>query len=286
MRAALVVAMALAACRPAGSDTLRVGTRTRHYEVFVPTDTPGLPLVIALHGRGGTGRQMERFTHFDDVAAREQFVIVYPDAIDHHWNDARQGMDSGVDDAAFIAALIDEMAAQHHIDRRRVYVTGISNGGMMSYTLACTLSDRIAAIAPVAGDLPSAPCRPARPISVLAINGTDDPLVPYTGGTAGRGGEVLSAQASTDLFAMSAGCAAPTSTLEPDTVPSDGTRTRARHYACPAPLDVELLTIEHGGHTWPGAAQYLPKALIGPVSRDFNASDRIWAFFATQTPGE
>jgi len=78
------------------------------------------------------------------------------------------------------------MAATHHIDRHRVYVTGMSNGAMMSYTLACELSDRITAIAPVAGDLPAVPCRPARPISVLAINGTADPLVPYTGGTAGK----------------------------------------------------------------------------------------------------
>ena len=94
---------------------------------------------------------------------------------------------------------------------------------------------------------------------MLAINGTDDPLVPYTGGTAGRGGQVLSAEASTDAFATRAGCTAPTSALEPDTAPHDGTRTRARRYGCPSPLDVELLTIEHGGHTWPGGAQYLPR---------------------------
>jgi len=98
--AALVVAASVAACRPAGSETLRVGNHARTYELFVPTDTPNLPLVIALHGRGSTGRQMERFTHFDDVAAREQFVVVYPDAIDHHWNDSRAGMSTGVDDVA------------------------------------------------------------------------------------------------------------------------------------------------------------------------------------------
>jgi polyhydroxybutyrate depolymerase len=282
VRLAYLVCVALAACRPAGSSTLHVGGLARHYEVFVPTDTPGLPLVIALHGRGGTGRQMERFTRLDDVAAREQFVVVYPDAIDHHWNDARAGTQTGVDDVAFIAALIDEMAARYQIDRKRVFVTGMSNGAMMSYTLGCELSDRIVAIAPVAGDLPAVTCRPARPVSVLAINGTADPFVPYGGGTAGRGGQVLSAEASTDRFAQVAGCTAPTVTLEPDADGGDGTRTRARRYACPAPLDVELLTIEHGGHTWPGAAQYLPKALIGPVSRDFNASDRIWAFFAAK----
>lgn len=273
---ALALCAVLAACRPAGSSTLQVGNRTRHYEVFVPSDTPNLPLVIALHGRGSTGKQMERFTHFDDVAAREQVVVVYPDAIDHHWNDSRLGTSDGVDDVAFIAALIDDMAARHHIDRHRVYVTGMSNGAMMSYTLGCTMADRIAAIAPVAGDLPTAPCRPARPISVLAINGTDDPFVPYGGGTAGRGGEVLSAPASTDAFAMIDGCAAPVSARE------GTTQTIARSYACPGNLAVELLTIEHGGHTWPGGPQYLPKVVIGATSHDFDASERIWRFFASR----
>jgi polyhydroxybutyrate depolymerase len=279
---ALVILAALAACRPAGSETLRAGGRTRHFEEFVPTDKPGMPLVIALHGRGSTGKQMERFTHLDDVAAREQFVVVYPDAIDHHWNDARAGQDTGIDDVAFIAGLIDEMAARHGIDRSRVFVTGMSNGAMMSYTLACALSDRIVAIAPVAGDLPAVPCHPARPISVLAINGTSDPFVPYGGGTAGRGGRVLSAEASTDTFALRDGCAAPATATEPDLDPTDGVHARDRRYTCPDRLAVELVTLDGGGHTWPGGPQYLPVRLIGPTSRDFDASDRIWAFFAAR----
>lgn len=276
----LLLCSLLAACRPAGSSTLKVGNRARHFDVFAPSDAPNLPLVIALHGRGSTGKQMERFTHFDEIAAREQFVVVYPDAIDHHWNDARIGQDTGVDDVAFIAALIDEMAARYHIDRHRVYVTGMSNGAMMSYTLGCTMADRIVAIAPVAGDLPAGPCRPARPISVLAINGTADPFVPYDGGTAGRGGQVLSAPASTDAFAKADGCAPPTTARE------GATQTIARHYACPGPLAVELLTIEHGGHTWPGGPQYLPKVVIGPTSHDFDASDRIWQFFDSRASRE
>jgi polyhydroxybutyrate depolymerase len=282
LRFAWVLIALAGACRPAGSETLRTGGRTRHFEAFVPSDTPGLPLVIALHGRGSTGRQMERFTHLDDIAAREQFVVVYPDAIDHHWNDSRAGQDTGVDDVAFIASLIDEMAARHHIDRSRVFVTGISNGAMMSYTLACELSDRIAAIAPVAGDLPAVPCHPARPISVLAINGTADPFVPYAGGIAGRGGRVLSAEASTDAFALRDGCSAPATAPEPDVDPTDGVRSRDRRYACPDRLAVELVTVDGGGHTWPGGPQYLPRLVIGPTSRDFDASERIWAFFAAR----
>jgi polyhydroxybutyrate depolymerase len=275
---ALVILAALAACRPPGSSTLQVNGVTRHFEEFVPTDTPGMPLVIALHGRGSTGKQMERFTHLDDIAAREQFAVVYPDGIDHRWNDGRQP--TGIDDVAFIAHLIDDMAARHAIDRSRVFVTGMSNGAMMSYRLACDLSDRIVAIAPVAGDLPTGPCKPVRPVSVLAINGTDDPLVPYAGGVAGRGGTVLSSPDSTEFFARADGCTDTITRDEPDPAPDDGVRSHDRRYRCPARLDVELVTLEGGGHTWPGGPQYLPKVLIGPTSRDFDASERIWEFFS------
>ena len=258
----------------------------RHYELFVPSDTPGMPLVIVLHGNGGTGRQIERHTSFDRIAAREHFVVVYPDAVDRHWNDGRPEVDNGVDDVAFIASLIDEIATKHAIDRKRVYVTGMSNGGIMSYRVACDLADRIAAIAPVTGNLPAAiRCEPRVPVSVLAINGTEDPLVPYAGGTVGRNrGSVLSAALSTAHFATHAGCGPATGTVdEPDANPADGSRTRRTSYACPAPVTVELLTLDGAGHTWPGGSQYLPKLLIGGTSRDFDGAERIWDFFSMHT---
>ena len=282
MRLAILACLAAVGCRHAGSETLKVGTTGRHYEVFVPSDAQDLPLVIALHGGGSTARQMEKFSRFDEVAAREGFVVVYPDGIDHHWSDGR--IPNGVDDVAFIGALIDEMATLHHIDRHRVYATGISNGGMMSYRLACDLPDRIAAIAPVAGNVPAVvPCTPGHPVSVLAINGTADPLVPYGGGQVVKTrGAVLAASASVAIFARADGCGDATSTEEPDTAPDDGSRTTRTQFACPGKLDVELLTLTGGGHTWPGGVQYLPKRFIGPVSRDFDATERIWSFFAAR----
>lgn len=282
--AALALALALVGCRPTGSTTLEVGGRARHFDVFAPPGGPGMPLVIVLHGNGGTGPQMRRFTHLDAIAAREQFVVVYPDAVGHHWNDGRPELASGVDDVAFVASLIDEMARRYAIDRHRVYVTGISNGAIMSYRLACELGDRIAAIAPVAGDLPRVPpCTPPAPVSVLAINGTADPLVPYGGGEIGRGrGTVLSAAASTALFAHRAGCGpAYSETALPDRDPDDGTRSELATYtACPPGVAVELVTVEHGGHTWPGGVQYLPRIAIGATARDFDGSELIWQFFA------
>ncbi len=275
-----------------GSETLRVGSpgttgiAGRHYELFVPSDTPNLPLVIALHGGRGNAKQMEKFIRLDEVAAREGFVVVYPDGIGHQWNDGRQQISTGQDDVAFISALIDEMIAKHHVDPHRVYVTGISNGGMMSYRLACDLPDRIVAIAPVVGNVPSAvPCKPAHPISVLAINGTADPLVPYNGGQVAKTrGAVLAARDSVAIFAAADGCGAASSTDEPDTDPDDGSRTTRTQFACPGKRAVELLTLTGAGHTWPGRAQYLPKFVIGPVSRDFDATERIWEFFVDHTP--
>jgi polyhydroxybutyrate depolymerase len=280
----------LAACHdPAGSETLVVGTAGtggRHYEQFVPSDTPNLPLVIALHGGRGNGRQMEKFSKLDEIAAREGFVVVYPDGVGHQWNDGRAEISTGQNDVAFISALIDEMIAKHHIDPKRVYVTGISNGGMMSYRLACDLADRIVAIAPVAGNIPAIPpCNPSRAVSVLAINGTMDPLVPYDGGQVLKTrGAVLGAPVSVARFAAADGCSAPVTTDEADVDASDGSTTRRTAYACPGKLGVELLSIIGGGHTWPGGSQYLPKAFIGTVSRDFDASERIWKFFVDHTP--
>ena len=303
----LAIALGLIACHsasvaPRDDGTLDVHGQRRHYELFVPTTGTGMPLVIALHGHFGTGKQMERFTRFDEVAAREQFVVAYPDGaemergglgptrgIDRGWNDGRSEISNGADDVGFIAALIDELAANHGIDRGRVYVTGISNGAMMSYRLACDLGDKIVAIAPVAGNVPVTDvtaCHPKAPISVLAINGDADPLVPYAGGqTAKVRGAVMSATASTQLFATADGCGpAQPAVDEPDKDPNDGARPRHIEYACSPPLAVELVTIVGGGHTWPGAAQYLPAAVIGPVDRDFDATERIWQFFVERKP--
>jgi polyhydroxybutyrate depolymerase len=258
----------------------------RHHELFVPVDTPNLPLVIALHGNGGTGKRMEQLTQLDRIAAREQFIVVYPDGVDRHWNDGRPELETGVDDVAYIRALIDELAERHSIDRSRVYVTGLSNGAMMAFRLGCDLADRIAAIAPVTGNIPAAiRCEPTQPVSLLLINGTADPLVPYEGGVVGarigrHRGSVLGTAMSVEHFAQVAHCDSPQTTDEPDLDPADGTRTRRTRYTCPAGVGVELLTVDGGGHTWPGGPQYLPARAIGLVSRDFDASERIWEFFA------
>jgi polyhydroxybutyrate depolymerase len=280
----LVIAVWLAACHHDAAVTLAGPLENRHYEVYVPPNLPpGRPLVVVLHGNGGDGHQMRRFAHFDDLAARDGFVVAYPDGIGRHWNDGRPELATDVDDVEFLRALIEDLAVRYAVDRRRIYVTGMSNGAIMAYRLACEMSDRIAAIAPVAGELDEVPaCASGPPISVLAINGTADPIVPFAGGVVGRNrGHVHAAGESVAVFARRAGCSIARASEDlPDNDPDDNTRSqRTRYTECQVGLAVDLVTVENGGHTWPGAQQYLPKGLIGPVSRDFDASVLIWQFF-------
>jgi polyhydroxybutyrate depolymerase len=128
---------------------------------------------------------MEVTTHFDDQATKSGFVVAYPDGFDQSWNAGSCCADAqsqNIDDVAFIRQLIDRLVNDGHIDPKRVFVTGFGAGAMMAHRLACELSDRIAAIASVAGALVANICKPNRPISVLEIHGTQDGFVPYAGG--------------------------------------------------------------------------------------------------------
>jgi polyhydroxybutyrate depolymerase len=270
----------------------------RTYGIHVPPSfgkTGPMPLVIALHGGGGTGEKMEKLTlgGLNRLSDREGFVVVYPDGIEEHWNDGREKVKyrahrEKIDDVGFLSALIDHLAAGGNIDKKRVYVTGISNGAMMSNRLACELTGRIRAIAPVAGNMPYdlAPrCSPSRPIPVLMISGTQDPMMPWTGGEAHflrlKFGKVLSVPETIKFWVAHNRCApAPAVTREPDKNPQDGTRVRKETYAgCETGTEVILYTVEGGGHTWPKGYRYLPEGLIGKTSEDIDANELIWSFF-------
>ena len=155
------------------------------------------PLLVGLHGGTGWGTQFEANSGFDRLAEANGFVVVYPDGIGIGRNNDRlrtwnagiccgPAQKSGVDDVAFVSQLIDEISGTHHIDPNRIFVTGHSNGAMLSYRLACELSDKIAAAAVVAGTLAVQPCTPSRPVSFMEIHGTADRNVPIDGGTGDR----------------------------------------------------------------------------------------------------
>ncbi|MBX7220458.1 MAG: hypothetical protein K1Y36_10975 [Blastocatellia bacterium] len=280
----------LAAKKGLLSGSITVGGLERTYRLYVPKAIQkqnATPLVIVLHGGGGDGKGMVTLTHFNDVAEREKFIAVYPDGLNKSWNDGREDKpgQADVDDVGFISALIDKLGTEYNVDQRRIFATGMSNGGFFSNRLGCQLSNKIAAIAPVAGAFPDFSTTPlyapAGPLPVLLINGTDDPLVLYNGGfVAGNRGKSLSVAATVALWVKAGGCSpTPEVTLLPDTA-NDGTQARREVYnGCSHNAQVVLITVQNGGHTWPGGFQYLPQIIIGKTSRDFDASETIWEFF-------
>ncbi len=266
-----------------------VGDLTRNYLLHVPKLLPSsgkAPLVLVLHGGGGRDWNMPGFTHFDDLADEEGFFVAYPDSYNRNWNDTR-GM-STADDVAFIRALIDELARSHPIDSRRVYATGISNGGFFSNRLACDLTDKIGAIASIAATMPETlvpVCKPSRPISVMFIQGTKDPLVPINGGNIGfqlgrsRGQNISLADAVKFWRTQDRISSQPIEENLPDHV-DDGTHVRRETWSGGKDnTEVIVYTVEGGGHTWPGGPQYLPKLIVGVASQNLDATHAIWEFF-------
>jgi polyhydroxybutyrate depolymerase len=248
--------------------------------------------VIALHGHYANGPGQEVLSHLAEVADDGCFLAVFPDGIARSWNDARGvggAAEEKIDDIGFIALLIDRLIADHGADPSQIYLAGMSNGAMMSHTAACALSDRIAGFAAVAGNLPEAlassdRCAAARPMTVLLFAGTEDPLVPFGGGSVARShGRVLSAEASAAFWAARSRCDGDPERAElPDRDPEDGTRIRTVAWRrCELGQEVALYIIDGGGHTWPGGWPYLGRWLVGRTSRELDASVEIWREFSS-----
>ena len=269
------------------------GGLERAFRIHLPAGHDGpLPLLLVLHGGGGSAGNMEWLTEnaFENIADRDGVLVVYPEGIGNSWNDGRQDLRAeaaqlGIDDLGFLRALPAELAGSYSIDLTRVYATGISNGGHMSIRLACDAADIFAAVAPVTANLPvdiAPDCAPARPIPVAMVNGTDDPLVPWEGGQirvlAQRRGEVLSTMATFERFRELNDCGTIEAGPVIDAVPDDDTSLRHHRASCAGETEILLFEIVGGGHTWPGGVQYLPELLVGRTSRELEASEAIWEF--------
>jgi len=249
----------------------------RDYRLYLPAGYTGdaeVPLVFNLHGFGSSAFEQQFYSAMGAVADTANFLICYPNGLSNAWN-VGWNFGSTADDVGFISALLDELSANYAIDADRVYACGMSNGGFMSYVLACELNDRIAAVASVTGSM--APnyvptCQPGRPVPVLQIHGTADNTVPYNG-------EPLINISIDSLLAFwtgNNGCSGPPDTTDvPDVAPDDGCTAQRLDYAnCSPNGAVAFYRIADGGHTWPGAA--IP---IGVTNQDFDASTEIWRFF-------
>ena len=257
-----------------------------------------MPMVLALHGGGSNARQMERYTRFNDLAAKEGFLVVYPEAVDGNWNDGRgiagvRAQQENIDDVKFVRTILDCMSKEHKIDRSRVFCTGISNGAFMSHRLATEASDVITAIAPVVGGMAPAMAKkfhPDQPVSILIIQGDADPLVPIRGGMVGfpRGrkrGQVIPTEETISLYLRRNGNQGDPTVTTLDRDEKDGTSVEIRRYPDgPGGVRTQVYIVRNGGHTWAGRPLYLPEMLIGKATQEFSATEVIWEFFKSCPP--
>lgn len=268
---------------------LTVDHLRRSYLLHVPRACgSGQPaaLVLAFHGRLGSGKKMAKLTNLSGLADEQGFIVAYPNGVGRSWNAGHgigRAQAQGVDDVKFTVRLIEALGQRLNLDSRRVYATGFSNGATFVHRLACELSEKIAAIAAVGGTI--APqiggnCRPQRAVAMLQIHGTADPFVPWEGGLTVAGGRVEAAAATAAGWARRNGCPA-----TPEVAELGGGVVRTRYGACGQGAEVVLYRIEEGGHTWPGGYQFLPRKVIGATNRCLDASRVIWDFFRQHPMG-
>ncbi len=289
---ALALTLGMASAQGPSVTTMSYDGYAREYYLHVPDGLNGeAPLVIVLHGRGGTGAGMAALTGFDEVADAYGFVVAYPSGISQQWNyvEGIEGYDLTVGDLDFLTALVEEIASTHPVDLKRVYVAGFSNGGFMAQRVACAATGVFAAYASVGaagfGGQPRI-CEDPGPASLLFIHGTHDEVVPFQGmvqqtpmgpvtvlasveQTMAFWSDKLSCGTVIDSVAMPRGGASPETQV-----------SVLRYMNCPAGHELILAVVLGGGHNWPGRAGLLPANVAGNVNLDLDASEFIWQFFA------
>jgi polyhydroxybutyrate depolymerase len=273
--------------------TLNVDGRERKFIAYLPggrIEGAKIPLLFVLHGGQGSPEEMVGLADFRGVADREKVVLIYPAGVEKSWNDGRptDANKMGVDDVNFFRKMSEFAVQNLSVDAKRIFATGISNGGFMSARLGCELSDTIAGIASVAASMSQVvfdSCRPPKPVAALVMQGDADPFVPYSGGmvSPGAGGFAVShEQVLQKWVSVNQSAASPTVINLPD-LARDGTTVVESVFAGgTSGVDVVGYTIVNGGHTWPQGPQYLSERIIGKTSQDINANEVIWAFFKRQ----
>lgn len=278
--------------KPPTRHEINIAGVNRSYYLYVPESAKlPAPAVFVFHGGGGKAEGVDYSVGgIARLGDDKGFIVVIPSGIDKHWNDGRkiQG-EVQEDDVSFIRELIGSLASKKQAEPSRIYACGISNGGFFSQYLAQQLKGKIAAVASVAASVSEAMA--AGEVSAeptMFVLGTKDPLVPFNGGRIGgkllRGdrGAVLPYLDSINFRCKANG--ATTLTFEqklPDSAPSDHCQVEVMRYGNEgSPNEVLVYKISGGGHTWPQGLQYLPKAMVGTVCRDFNGNEAIWNFFS------
>lgn len=253
----------------------------RSVKVHVPASydpTARTPIVINLHGYASDGADQARVSKMIALSDAKGFIAVHPEGHDspRGWNAGvccGSAATSGTNDTQWISSVIDELETKVCVDSDRVFATGLSNGAFMAQRLACELSDRIAAIAPVAGVVGITTCNPTRPVPVFEVHGTSDNVVPYNGGGF-NGNEPVAT--TINRWATHNGC-----TAAPATTFDHGDATCVTRGGCTDGADVTLCTIDGGGHQWPGGESI--GIFNGKKSDDLDSTTAMWTFFAAHT---
>lgn len=262
----------------------------RNYKVHVPADYDGgeLPMVIYLHGGGGN-MNAAYLDGLDEMSDKHGFILAVPEGTgEFKFGNIRASWNGGewetgeccgdADDVGFISKMIEEIENNFEINSEKIYVTGISNGGLMANRLGCELADKISAIATIAPAGLMSNCNPTKTISVMNIHGTEDPINPVDG-----------SEPSVNLFNTSYKRMNPYQIVDKWKKINNCSNVSIKSYEnagakcityneCVNNSEVELCIIDGMGHTYPSGAQYLPKSIVGPVSKNISF-DQIWKFF-------
>jgi polyhydroxybutyrate depolymerase len=285
------------------SGSLEVNGRQRSYFAVIPETVDkklrAMPAVIVLHGAFSNGRTIQKELGLDGQGAREGFVTIYPDGVGMGWNDGRKpnwrgNLETPPDDIGFLTELARRLSERGVIDSKRVYVAGVSTGGMMAFRLACDAPDLFAATAVVIAGMPAdivKDCNPGRAMPLLVMNGTNDPLMPYNGGGMGFDhlqGKVLSTPETMLFWANNNSCEAVPAVREiaGDSAGPQAARDKTKAFleewqqCTGAPL--ALVRLEGGGHRIPGPDRHwrpLLDTFLGKQNKALSASDMLWEFF-------
>jgi polyhydroxybutyrate depolymerase len=300
-------------------EEVEVNGNTRTFLVHLPQGYDSqqhYPVVILLHGLDQEASEMARLTHFNEFADRDSIIAVYPNSLHGRWNlgggqpreyrrdpyrrpgiygggyppgprpqDGERREGGRTPDIQFFNRMLDKLAIHYSVDTRRIYATGLGDGGFMTLRIGCSMADRVAAIAPVDAAMPRMlNCVPSRPIPAIFMNGTDDPIVPYDGGRYKDGNlHLFSAEDTAKEWARLNHCSEKPSESKLPAPKEGGKDTKVYIFeGCQEGAQVALYTVKNGGHTWPGGEQYRSEKEVGKTSDALNANETIWGFLVTK----